>query len=299
MTLGVDPNDRMSAAGPPPANGWQRHIGVLVRVGVVLVVLGAAGASSWHYVRERFLSSAAPAGPVPVIGPGDEPIKEAPKQPGGMQVPDQDKIILNGAAAQPKVEQILPPPPPPLPSPTPPTTAAPAPAPPVAAAPPNQSPPAPSPPSTGAPANPPAAASAPSAPPTPPRTVEAPAPQVVTAAPLPATRPTAKASTPPPVTSAPAPTIAHESAPPELAARGWFVQLGAVRSTAAAQTEWTRLKHAHADLLASLKANAVRVERGGAVLYRIEAGPLADGGAASHLCRSLLQRHVACIVLRP
>jgi cell division septation protein DedD len=93
--------------------------------------------------------------------------------------------------------------------------------------------------------------------------------------------------------------ISHESVPPQLAGRGWFVQLGAMRSTAAAQAQWTRLKHAHADLLAPLAANAVRVDHGGSIFYRIEAGPLADADAASRLCRSLQQRHVACIVLRP
>ncbi|MGH6995973.1 MAG: SPOR domain-containing protein [Stellaceae bacterium] len=97
----------------------------------------------------------------------------------------------------------------------------------------------------------------------------------------------------------PTATASGEQAPKELAAHGWFVQLGAVSSTAAAQTEWTRLKRTQADLLASLSANAVRVERGGGMIYRIEAGPLADADAASRLCRSLQQRHVACIVLRP
>lgn len=292
MTLGVDPDDRMAAARPEAGTGWQRHLGALVRVGVVLVVLGAAGASSWPYIKEHFLPSAAPSGPLPVIGPGDQPIKEPPKQPGGMQVPDQDKIILNGAAAQPKVEQILPPPPAPLSSPTPPTpaaTAAPESPAPASPAPAPATPPAMV--TSSPPGSPTAAAAAP--PPKPPRVIEAPAPQVVIASPSP---PSPRMAAPQPQGT---PVIAHESVPPEFAGRGWFVQLGAVRSTAAAQAEWTRLKGAHADLLAPLKANAVRVDRNGTVLYRIEAGPLADAGAASHLCRSLQERHVACIVLRP
>ena len=293
MTLGIDPEDRIPRASTRPPSKWPRHFGASVRIGVVLVVLGAAAASGWPYIREHFLTPSPPSGPLPVIGPGDEPIKEAPKQPGGMQVPDQDKIILNGPAAQPKVEQILPPPPAPLPSPTPAAPAAVAqtppapPAPPVAAAapPPPVAPSPPPPASAGAstPASPQAVGAISPPPPPPP----------------PPSRSANVVAANPPANSSPVATTSGEQVPPALAGRGWFVQLGAVSSTSAAQAEWTRLKRAQADLLASLSANAVRVERGGGVIYRIEAGPLADGAAASQLCRSLQQRHVACIVLRP
>ncbi|HEV2161685.1 MAG TPA: SPOR domain-containing protein [Stellaceae bacterium] len=287
MALGVDPEDRIPGAPPRAPSRWPRHFGASVRVGVVLVVLGAAAASGWPYIKEHFLTPSAPSGPLPVIGPGDEPIKEAPKQPGGMQVPDQDKVILNGPAAQPRVEQILPPPPAPLPSPaTPPaivqTPPPQPPAPPVAAA----APPPPAAPNTPPPVSAAASSPAPQAAP-----VTSPPP------PPPPSRPASIVAANPPATST-AP-VSGEQVPPALAGHGWFVQLGAVSSTAAAQAEWTRLKRAQADLLASLSANAVRVERGGGVIYRIEAGPLADANAASRLCRSLQQRHVACIVLRP
>jgi hypothetical protein len=294
MTRGADPDDSMAETSTAANGRWQRHIGPLVRIGVVVVVLGAAGASLWPYVKNHFLSSPVPSGPVPVIGPGNQPIKELPKQPGGMQVPDQNMIILNGSAAQPKVEQILPPPATPLPSPSPsvapaaPMAATPAPAPPIV-------------PQQTIVSTKPAAAVSPSTPATAPsRVVEAPKPQVAVA-PSPHAEPTPAASKPPRPKPEPAPTpvISHESVPAQLAGRGWFVQLGAMRSTTAAQAAWTRLKHAHADLLAPLAANAVRVDHGGTVFYRIEAGPLADANAASSLCRSLQQRHVACIVLRP
>lgn len=276
MALGVDPEDRIPGAPPRAPSRWPRHFGTSVRIGVVLVVLGAAAASGWPYIKEHFLTPSAPSGPLPVIGPGDEPIKEAPEQPGGMQVPDQDKVILNGPAAQPKIEQILPPPPAPLPSPaTPPAvvqTLPPQPPPVVAS----------TPPSISATASPSALVTSPPPPPPPPP---------------PPSRPTSVAAANPPATSSV--PVSGEQVPPVLAGHGWFVQLGAVSSTAAAQAEWTSLKRAQADLLASLSANAVRVERGGGVIYRIEAGPLADADAASRLCRSLQQRHVACIVLRP
>ncbi|HYL32269.1 MAG TPA: SPOR domain-containing protein [Stellaceae bacterium] len=292
MTFGADPEDRIPGAPVRSSSKWPRHFGAAVRVGVVLVVIGAAAASGWPYIKEHFLTSSAPTGPLPVIGPGDEPIKEAPKQPGGMQVPDQDKIILNGTAAQPKVEQILPPPPAPLPAPAPSAVAqTPPPVPPMPSV---ASSPTPSPPAVAS--APPPAAPATSSPP-----AEAPQPPLTTVTPPPPPpppRPASVATTNPPASSVPA-TTSGERAPAELASHGWFVQLGAVRSTAAAQAEWTRLKRAQPDLLASLSANAVRVDRAGAVLYRIEAGPLADADTASHLCRSLQQRHVACIVLRP
>lgn len=289
MTRGADPDDSLSETSPTANARWQRHIGPLVRIGVVVVVLGAAGASLWPYVKNHFLSSPVPSGPVPVIGPGNQPIKELPKQPGGMQVPDQNMIILNGAAAQPKVEQILPPPPAPLPSPAPsPAPAAATSAPPIAPQP------------TVVSTKPPAAVSPSTSATALPRVVEAPKPQVAVAAP-PHVEPAPVASKPPRPKPEPAPTpvVSHESVPPQLAGHGWFVQLGAMRSTAAAQAAWTRLKHAHADLLAPLAANAVRVDHDGTVFYRIEAGPLADANVASSLCRSLQQRHVACIVLRP
>lgn len=290
MAFGVDPEDRIPGPSPRAPSRWPRHFGTSVRIGVVLVVLGAAAASGWPYIKEHFLTPSAPSGPLPVIGPGDEPIKEAPKQPGGMQVPDQDKVILNGPTAQPKVEQILPPPPAPLPSPTP--AAPPA----VVQTLPPQLPAPPSPPVAAAVPPPPVAPSTPSA------TASPPAPQAAPVTsppppPPPPPRPASVAATNSPAAST-AP-VSGEQVPTTLAGHGWFIQLGAVSSTAAAQSEWTRLKRAQADLLASLSANAVRVERGGGVIYRIEAGPLADGDAASHLCRSLQQRHVACIVLRP
>lgn len=295
MALGVDPEDRIPGASPRAPSRWPRHFGTSVRVGVVLVVLGAAAASGWPYITEHFLTPSAPSGPLPVIGPGDEPIKEAPKQPGGMQVPDQDKVILNGPAAQPKVEQILPPPPAPLPSPaTPPAVVQTRPPQPPAPPAPTLSPP------VAAVAPPPVVASTP---PSVSATAPPPAPQtapVTSPPPLPPqlpSRPTSVAAANPPATSSA--SVSGEQVPPALAGHGWFVQLGAVSSTAAAQAEWTRLKRAQADLLASLSANAVRVERGGGVIYRIEAGPLADADAASRLCRSLQQRHVACIALRP
>ncbi len=295
MALGIDPEDRIPRASGPAPSKWPRHFGTSVRVGVVLVVLGAAAASGWPYIKEHFLTPSPPSGPLPVIGPGDEPIKEAPKQPGGMQVPDQDKIILNGPAAQPKVEQILPPPPAPLPSPAPAT-------PPAVAQTPSAPPtPTPTPPAAAPAPPPPAAASAiPSA--SPAASSPAPPQAVPETPPLPPPRPSRPSSVTannPPANTAPAATTSGEHVPQELASHGWFVQLGAVSSTSAAQAEWTRLKHTQADLLASLSANAVRVERGGGVIYRIEAGPLADADTASRLCRSLQQRHVACIVLRP
>ncbi|HKR18908.1 MAG TPA: SPOR domain-containing protein [Stellaceae bacterium] len=299
MTLGIDPEDRIPGAPARPPSKWPRHFGASVRIGVVLVVIGAAAASGWPYIKEHFLTPSPPSGPLPVIGPGDEPIKEAPKQPGGMQVPDQDKIILNGSAAQPKVEQILPPPPTPLPAPPPTTPPA------VTQTPPSQaSQPGPSVVTTAPPAvsrsTPPLAAAdvSPPAPQQPPQAVPATSSPPPPPPPPPA-RPASIAAANPPASSAPAATVSGEHVPQALAGHGWFVQLGAVGSTSAAQAEWTRLKRTQADLLASLSANAVRVERGGGVIYRIEAGPVANGGAASQLCRSLQQRHVACIVVHP
>lgn len=310
MTPGTNPDDRPQS-GYKPASILQRHLGAVVRIGVVAVVLGALVASSWRYVDEHLLTPVAPAGPVPVIGPGSKPIKEPPTQPGGMQVRDQDKIILNGNSARPKVEEILPSPPAPLPSPTPVTPTV---QPPTATAIPSAAPPAgplpaveatpsraaaprlPSPTSAKVTVRPSTAAAVPSAvPPASRQPVVKVSPPQATA--LPPPRPAAAKSVS--SSSKLVPRTSAEIEPPQLATHGWFVQLGAMRSPAAAQTEWGRLKHAQSDLLGSFSAYAVRVDRADTVFYRIEAGPLADATAASRLCRSLEQRRVACIVLRP
>ncbi len=99
-------------------------------------------------------------------------------------------------------------------------------------------------------------------------------------------------------------TAAKPPPPPAQAlppGKGYFLQLGALRSTAAAQATWTRLKTAQPDILGSLPANAVRVDLGAerGVFYRIMAGPIADESSATRACNTHKERHVACILVKP
>jgi cell division septation protein DedD len=73
--------------------------------------------------------------------------------------------------------------------------------------------------------------------------------------------------------------------------------LAAVVSEAEARKEWERLLRANSDLLGSLSPSIVRANLGAkGVVYRVQAGPLANAAAASELCGKLKARKVGCFV---
>lgn len=235
---------------------------ILVSVSLAVLCVMAIGVAARHILfgetpRDRQLS-------VPVVHAEDKPIKVKPQDRGGMDVPNQDKLIYDQMAAKnpsQQPERLLPPPeqaqtPPPAPPP-PKTTVAPPPASTAAAAP----MPAPTP-------APPPAASPPAKP--------------ATAAPA-----LVKPVTPPP--AAPAP-IAK--------AGGWVVQLGAVRSENEAKTEWARLKSVHKEQLADLSSDIERVDLGAkGIFWRVRGGPL-DEAQARLLCAELTKQSQGCIIAR-
>jgi len=310
--LDIDPEDRRplrdGARAPREPLSRQRPRRFWVRplkaVAVALILIAAA----WgvRAVNQYILAPPNQEAAVPTFGPDQTPFKVAPAQPGGMQVPNQDSIVLNGEGANPKVEQLLPPPEAPLPSPQPPQTTTtvevPQPVSPPSNTPPalmpDQSPPPPVMPTVAAPTV--AVPSlAPAAPVTSSRQATAPPILVTPGNSVPATVVPAMPVKPPPQ-QATAPPPAAIQAPAALAGKGWFLQLGAVRSTEAAQQEWNHLKGAQGDLLGSLAANAVRVDLGDrGIFYRIVAGPIAEESAATRTCNALKQRNVGCILLKP
>jgi hypothetical protein len=78
------------------------------------------------------------------------------------------------------------------------------------------------------------------------------------------------------------------------------LQLGAVRDPQAAEREWERIKHRHADLLGGLAYATERVDLGArGVFYRIEAGPFADAERAERDCQELKHRGVSCLLVKP
>jgi cell division septation protein DedD len=203
---------------------------------------------------------------VPLIRADQRPIKVKPDQPGGMEVPDLDKLVFSEKSGGPPVERLLPPPERPEPLP---------------------------------PSVPKQALMAP--PPVP--TVPTGASPVINTAPASDAPAQSKAATAKPSpTKAPAaakPTAATSVTPVAATAGGVRVQLGSLRSPEAARDEWQRLKRINADLLGKLTAVAVRAEvpeKG--TYYRVEAGPLADGAAASQLCGELKKRNLGCTIVR-
>jgi hypothetical protein len=237
----------------------------LLATAVALLVMALFAGGLWFAYTQgmRRTSGTGGGGDVPLIRADERPTKVKPDKPGGMEIPDRDKLIYTQKRAA--VEHLLPPPEKPMPRPTPP----PAPAAQPAAWP------------------PPAAvavsttASVPAAPPDMSRSAQ----QQQAAA------PSDKAPSTPPT---PEKTAAASSPPAKPA--GTRLQLGSVRSESAARQEWDRIKRAAPDLLGSLSATPVRADLGDkGVFYRILTGPVAE---ADRVCGELRRRDIGCIIAR-
>ena len=257
----------------------------IVTLVLAVVVVGAIVAAGWRFMGSR--GNGGGAG-IPVIKADERPIKTRPDDRGGMEVPNQDKLVYQRmeGEGEGKTERLLPPAEQPL---VPPRAQAPEqPVPPVAAV------PAPVRPAQG-----PTQAMI-----SPPKLAEAPQPkaaaqppvvrQLLAPPPAPAAAPVA--ATPAPAAAAPVQTAAV--APRKALPSGdWLVQLGAVRSADAADKEWARIQHTHAELLSPLKSDIVRVDLDKGTYWRVRAGPLSEQ-AARQLCQELVARNQGCILAR-
>jgi len=87
---------------------------------LTLLVMGLFSGGLWFaYVHQvRHAGGEATNGDVPLIRADERPTKVKPDQPGGMEVPDRDKLIYNPTRTV--VEHLLPPPEKPMARPTPP-----------------------------------------------------------------------------------------------------------------------------------------------------------------------------------
>jgi cell division septation protein DedD len=255
---------------------------------VIVLMVVFAGGLWFAYSSDKGRGSAE----VPLLRADDSASKKRPDQPGGMRIPDQDKCIYDPGKCSDRVkngqtEKLLPPPEtpmaPPVAPPLPPAETA-------AAPPPEPALPSPALPSIAqappaeTPTQPPVQAT-PSAPPPPP-------PQVAVV----------KPPAPPPA-APPAKHAAVKQKPPSARAGkagGYRLQIGAVRSEAAAQVEWDRLKKTQKDLLGGMGAGWSRADLGErGTFYRILAGPIADPATAERICGELKKRSVGCILVRP
>ena len=220
------------------------------------------------------------------------PSKVPPQTPGGLAVPNQDKLVYNQIGEQQvgeAVERLLPPPETPLPKPTANATAAAVPAP----------PPKLSVPVTGvseetaSPSVP--VAAAPSTP-----SVPTPVPEVPNATTPPArlpTQPQQRAALP---TETSEPTVLARVPSVAVASQSAFrIQIASMTNPAAADIEWSRRSEQHKNLLGGLTLIVDRaVIAGKGTFYRVQAGPLPSREAASALCDKLKQRKVGCLVVR-
>lgn len=271
----------------------------IVTIAIAVVAVGAIVAAGLHFLGGRKGGSMG----VPVIKADDKPIKIRPRPDdrGGMQVPNQDKLVYErmeqGIEGEPKVERLLPqveapkaPPRMTVPVETlSPAVEAPKPVQPQRAT-------APLPVKPGEPPTPKIAPTAKVAA----QPMEAPAGsayqpvQARSAPPDQVITPAQVASAPPPQAAAPAAVATAKTA----AFGDYVIQLGAVRAQDLAEKEWIRIQKGNADLLGGLHSDIVRVElEGKGVFWRIRAAPLTEQSARS-LCAELAHRNQGCIVAR-
>jgi hypothetical protein len=306
----------------------------LVRYAVFFGIVSVSAAAAWFIVDSGWIDRRGES--IPIVHANKDPIKVKPDSPGGMAVPDRDKLVYDRLApgsAPSTVEQLLPraetpiaPPqdvsraesehqpvpalPPVMPEGTPPSAARTVPPPspqqvePVT--PKNMLPVRPTEEEKRTP--PP---SAPSAAKTPVR--EAPVKEMPGKQAEPEKKQTfesmesliAKTTETPPVPPSSSPSSAAAT-PPATPAPGsasgepYRVQLAAVRSRDRAEKEWERIKTKNDDVLGKLSLSVMRADLGArGVYFRLRAGPLASETEARAVCDKLSARKVPCLVVRP
>jgi cell division septation protein DedD len=296
------------------------HSRVILTIALALLALAAIGIAARLLFVGNGQQIAADA-TVPVIKADDKPIKTKPEDRGGMDVPNQDKLIYNdvgkaatsGAAG----DKLAPPPEKPQ---APPAKVAinsmPAagsdlsvpPPPPAVASTDKSDMPAPA---ASQPAAPSAAASSKTVSSAPlsaatPATKPAMTASAAPAAAAPAAAKPATAASAAPAPAASAPPAAKANAPAPAAPKantpasggGWQVQVAAMKSQADADAAWKKALAANKELLGSLPEEIVQVDLGAkGVYYRVRVGPM-DEAAAKTLCAELTKRNQGCIVAR-
>lgn len=313
-----DAHGAESGHTPLSATAWPQQRLIWIGAGVLalaLIVLGALVIVS----SSRGPDAPQDAAQLPVIHAEEKPFKVRPENPGGMDIPHQDKLIyqrLRGEERPIKVERLLSEPEKPLPPPEP--------APPPEAVRPVAAP-------AGASETDPAAADAiersivergliqpPGADAGEPGAEEGMLPdeaadgeaaggESATGIPVPQPRPSTRSGqtaalalpTAPAASAATAP--ASPTPPATAAASGSFrIQLGAFASPDKVDAEWRRLQTQHPGLLGALRPESSRVEvpdRG--TLYRLRAGPIEGEDRARALCQDLVRRGAGCLVVQP
>lgn len=290
--LDDDENDRMRR---PSGGGLVRSSSIayesgrprnyrrrFLTIAFIVLIVGGSAAILWNAYNQGQRTNG--DGVVPLIQADNSPSKVKPDQPGGMDVPNQDKLIYDrltpGQNSPNAVERLLPPAELPVARPQEPPSA----------------------PSQEIESMLPDVAAIPETPaPAPRPAVQPPVTEFTppTIAPRP---PVAAVPSAPQSTPKPPPAVVASNPPPAAAAgagRNFRVQLGAVRAPDAAHKEWERLLGANKDLLGKLTLNVTQADLGErGTFYRIQAGPVGDQQAALDLCAKLKTRNVSCIIVR-
>jgi hypothetical protein len=299
----------------PKSKSGGRNWGLVIASLIVIIIVGGGG---WFIYGSQFQSPNQKS--VPIVRADVTPTKVKPADPGGMEVPDRDKLVYNslkGEGAGTTVERLLPPPEELLnkPEATIPETNPPEPATEAVIA---QTPPT-------LPTEPEKVAEAIKQEPVSlePVTLE---PQssteelveektkqadqaVAEVAPPPAPEPEPESiaevtptvsdfASVPVVTTTESSTVA---AALTTDANAFHIQLAALRTDERAKKEWKRLKKAFPDILGTMKLVVVRVDLGEdkGIFYRLRAGPLASKLDAKAACDKLTKLNQGCLVIRP
>ncbi|MFV3130118.1 SPOR domain-containing protein [Niveispirillum sp. KHB5.9] len=298
---------------PPPRRRNLLNIGIIAGA---VVVFGGIIFYAYNQGMRAGTESVAP-----ILRADTSPTKIRPDQPGGLEVPHQDKLVydrLNPSGNTPpgEVERLLPPPETPMERPRA-ETVEPAEDMPMAEEGEGQVSAmreAPAEPAYQQPAPQPAPSYAPPVAPQqqPARTTTPPAqqpqqllPQHQQSAPAaqkPVTQalvaPPPAALAPKPATPTPAPAAAV-TAPPKPATGGAAVrvQVAAVDSEGKAAAEWQRLQRKFAGELGGLSMRTVRAELPKGIFYRIQGGPV-DEARAKQICATMAAQGAGCSIVR-
>jgi cell division septation protein DedD len=278
-----------------------RRSGRFLPLAIALAALVGFGAIVWY--AYSWGVGQVPNQVLPVVRAPEGPVKERPENPGGMEVPYQDKLVLNGRMegnGGEAVERLLPPPETPQPPEAAPEAEGQPEAETAVAEPPRldvaeeafkpegqsaEAPPAPA--SEAAPETTAAAAPTPPAPePVAPK-AEAPKPET------PKTEPAKAEATQP----APEPEVKPAPTPREAASGAYVMQMASLRSESDAQAAWKRIQAKHVALLEGLKPLVERADLGDrGVFYRLQAGPFPSKATADDLCAQLKAAGQDCLV---
>lgn len=280
IVSGHDEDDEVLLDEPENGKDQSGRSRRFLRVLLALISLAAFGGIVWSAYTWGI--GAVDPEELPVIRAEPEPEKVRPESPGGLEIPHQDKMVLNEISPdpeKPQVERLLPPPE----TPKPPKALGDAQAEQTAADA-----------QTAGQLAPAAETSAISeavpktdtaSRPEPPKAVEAPA------APKPEAQP--KPETP---SAAGEPKTRIAAIP---AGGAFVVQLASLKDRARVKSEWARLQKAHPDLLGERQLAVQAVDLGSrGTFYRMQAGFFADRAAADRVCAGLKAKKQDCIVLR-